>query len=91
MTSLYTSFYVRNYDMFEWMLTLLSLLGTFYNIQKKVEGWYIWTISNIGWMISFILKGMPAEATLFAAYLVLSIYGCVKWRKKKDELAACDM
>lgn len=77
--------------MFEWMLTALSLLGTWFNIQKKVEGWYIWVVSNVGWMISFMLKGMLAEATLFAAYLVLSIYGCIKWRKTKDSIPAEDL
>ena len=69
--------------MFEWTLTGLSILGTFYNIQKKVAGWVIWTISNIGWVINFSRKGMVAEATLFSVYLVLSIYGIFKWMKPR--------
>lgn len=65
--------------MFEWFLTGLSILGTLYNLQKRVAGWVIWTISNIGWIVSFSLKGMLAEATLFSVYLILSVYGIFKW------------
>ncbi|MBU0729829.1 MAG: nicotinamide mononucleotide transporter family protein [Proteobacteria bacterium] len=71
--------------MFEWILTALSLLGTWYNIQKKVAGWYIWSVSNVGWVICFTMKGMAAEATLFAIYLVLSIYGIIKWGGSKSK------
>lgn len=67
--------------MFEWMLTGLSILGTLYNLQKRAAGWVIWTISNVGWIISFSMKGLPAEATLFSVYLILSIYGIFKWMK----------
>jgi len=66
--------------MLEWTLTALSIIGTLYNLQKRVAGWVIWTISNAGWIISFSMKGMVAEATLFAVYLGLSIYGIYKWR-----------
>lgn len=65
--------------MFEWTLTVLSIVGTLYNLQKRAAGWIIWTISNIGWIISFTIKGLLAEATLFSVYLVLSIYGIFKW------------
>lgn len=69
--------------MFEWILTGLSLAGTWFNIQKKIVGWLIWSVANVGWVISFMLKGMPAETTLFAVYLVLSVYGAVKWRRAR--------
>ena len=65
--------------MFEWMLTILSIVGTWFNLQKRVAGWIIWTIANLGWVISFTIKGLLAEATLFTVYLFLSIYGIFKW------------
>lgn len=65
--------------MFEWILTILSIIGTLFNLQKKVAGWIIWSIANVGWIVSFSLKGMMAEVTLFGVYLVLSIYGVFKW------------
>ncbi len=69
--------------MFEWLLTVFSLLGCWFNIQKKVVSWVIWSVANLGWIISFSSKEMFAEATLFTVYLALSIYGIIKWRRPK--------
>ncbi|MBU0485888.1 MAG: nicotinamide mononucleotide transporter family protein [Proteobacteria bacterium] len=71
--------------MFEWFLTALSLIGSWLNIKKKVASWIIWAIANAGWIVSFSMKGMTAEATLFAVYLVLSIYGAIKWMKAEPK------
>jgi nicotinamide riboside transporter PnuC len=71
--------------MFEWLLTALSIIGTLYNLQKRAAGWIIWTISNAGWIMSFTMKGLPAEATLFSVYLVLSVYGIFKWRQPRSQ------
>ncbi|MDG4476164.1 nicotinamide mononucleotide transporter [Thiovibrio frasassiensis] len=65
--------------MYEWILTGLSILGTLYNLQKRVAGWVIWSIANIGWIVCFFQKDMMAEAFLFSVYLVLSVYGIFKW------------
>lgn len=78
---LHSTSHFKEFFMFEWILTGLSILGTLYNLQKRVAGWIIWTISNVGWIISFSMKGLPAEATLFSVYLILSIYGIFKWMK----------
>ena len=67
--------------MFEWSLTALSLAGTWFNIQKNIIGWYIWAVANLGWVVSFMQKGMLAEATLFSIYFILCIYGIIKWRR----------
>jgi len=69
----------------EWFLTGLSLLGCWFNIQKSVTGWVIWSVANVGWIISFLAKEMFAESTLFSVYLILSLYGIVKWRKPAGE------
>ncbi|MFA7346561.1 MAG: nicotinamide mononucleotide transporter [Desulfurivibrionaceae bacterium] len=69
----------KDVSMYEWILTGLSILGTLYNLQKRAAGWVIWTIANLGWIISFSHKGMMAEAFLFSVYLVLSVYGIFKW------------
>ena len=76
--------------MIEWFLTALSLLGCWFNIQKSVAGWIIWSFANVGWILSFMAKGMMAESTLFAVYLALSIYGTIKWSRpegQKQDLA----
>lgn len=71
--------------MFEWLLTALSIIGTLYNLQKRAAGWIIWTISNAGWIMSFTMKGLLAEATLFSVYLILSVYGIFKWWQPRSQ------
>ena len=71
--------------MVEWSLTALSLLGCWFNIQKSVAGWIIWSFANVGWILSFTAKGMMAESTLFAVYLGLSIYGTIKWSRPEQQ------
>lgn len=71
--------------MIEWTLTGLSLLGTWLNIQKKVACWLIWSIANIGWAISFFSREMYAETALFSVYLILSIYGGIKWQREAKQ------
>ena len=77
----------------EWSLTALSLLGCWFNIQKSVVGWIIWSFANVGWILSFMAKGMMAESTLFVVYLGLSIYGTIKWsrsaKQSKDQDYEC--
>jgi len=71
--------------MTEWTLTALSILGTWLNIKKKTSCWLVWAVANIGWVVSFAIKGMAAEATLFLVYLGLSIYGWFQWREASAE------
>ena len=72
----------------EWVLTILSIVGSWYNIQKNSLCFVIWSLANIGWIISFFFKGMYPQATLFIVYLLFSLYGWEKWsnnnRKKTD-------
>ena len=75
----------KDLSMFEWILTGLSILGTLYNLQKRAAGWVIWTIANLGWIVSFSHKGMLAEAFLFSVYLVLSVYGIFKWWPRRPQ------
>ena len=62
-----------------WALTLLSLIGVWLNIKKLKACFYIWTITNFGWMVIDYNAGVYAQAALFSIYLILSIYGIIKW------------
>ncbi len=74
----------------EWVLTGLSLLGSWLNIHKKISSWYVWAFANAGWVACFVNKGMLAEATLFVVYFFLSIYGMVKWRNMDKDAGKGD-
>ena len=63
-----------------WSLTFLSLLGAFLNARMDIRGFYIWIISNVGWIIINIYKEIYAGAALFIVYTAISAYGIYSWR-----------
>lgn len=65
-----------------WVLTALSLAGTVLVIRRRVEGFYLWAFTNIGWVVVDIEAGLYAQAALFGAYLALSVYGVWEWRRE---------
>lgn len=71
--------------MFEWILTAMSLAGSWLNIHKKISSWAIWALANFGWVVSFAARRMYAEATLFVVYFFLSLYGIYKWSRTGGE------
>lgn len=63
-----------------WILTAMSIAGVILNIKKLRSCFYIWSVTNLGWMIIDFYYGLYAQAALFGIYLVLAIIGIVKWR-----------
>lgn len=63
----------------------LNLCAVFLSILRFKECWWIWLINNIVdlgiWLITFISKGEGSFMLLLAAiaYLVINIYGIIKW------------
>ena len=71
---------------FSWILTALSIIGALRNAQEKIDGFYIWIVANIGWIIYDVITNQPAQIALFAVYTAISIFGVYQWiknRKKK--------
>lgn len=72
-------------NIFTWVLMALSIAGTLLVIRRRVSGYYLWVISNIGWIAVDIHKGVHAQALLFFIYLGLSVYGIWEIRKHSSE------
>lgn len=70
-----------------WSLAILSLIGTVFNVLKHRAGFGIWIVTNTGWIVVNLEKKIPAQAVLFAAYLVVSVWGFVAWKKTKEKEA----
>jgi nicotinamide riboside transporter PnuC len=64
-----------------WFITIASLIGTIANIYKKQWCFAIWLGTNVAWTIIDFQKGIYAQATLFAIYTCLAIWGLYKWKK----------
>lgn len=73
----------------------LNLCAVVLSILRFKECWWIWLINNIVdlsiWLITFISKGEGSFMLLLAAiaYLVINIYGIIKWnieaKKNKNQ------
>ena len=63
-----------------WLLTALSLVGVVLNIKHHRSCFYIWAVTNACWAGVDWYKGVYAQATLFAVYFVLALYGMWEWR-----------
>lgn len=65
-----------------WTFTALSLIGNLFIIKKSVYGYWVWIVANIGWILyDFQIKAY-SQSFLFAAYLILSVWGVWEWSKK---------
>ena len=70
--------------MFTWIIAILSIAGNFLNVKKRVEGFYLWGITNLAWVAIDIKAGLYAQAALFLVYTGLAIWGIWKWRLKRS-------
>ena len=72
-------------DIIGWILTTNSITGAFLNSRKKIQGFYLWTVGNFGWVLWALYHEIYPQAILFFIYLMTSIYGIIEWRKKKEK------
>ena len=66
-------------DFWYWVLSALSLVGVWLNIQKKVLCFWIWAVTNWAWMEIDLQHGLEAQAVLQAIYFLFAVYGICKW------------
>lgn len=69
----------------------INLCGVILMILRFRESWWLWLINNIVdlviWIIVFINSGSNSFMMLLTsiAYLLINIYGIIKWNKKAKE------
>lgn len=69
-----------------WICSIISLLGTILNSNMNKYGNFIWIFTNMFWLIYDFSIGAYAQSLLYFIYLLLAIYGFIKWSmKEKNE------
>ena len=71
------------FEIFKWVIALLSLTGTVLNIKKKKVCFFIWLFTNICWTIIDLIHGVYSQAFLQFIYVGLSVWGIMEWRRDK--------
>lgn len=70
--------------MFAWALTIMSLVGAYFNVKKHWVGFLLWAIVDIGWAGYDYWIGEYAQAFLFMCYFGLASWGLISWHSDKD-------
>ena len=60
---------------------LLGIVGVILNNHRRRECFYLWMVSNAGWMIVDYRAGIYVQSGLFLTYFFLAVHGLWKWRK----------
>lgn len=61
--------------------TALSLVGIWALAHKYLEQWFIWIAVDIVTSILYFYKDIPFKASLYALYVIIAVFGYMKWRK----------
>ena len=64
----------------EWICTLLSIYGSWLCIQKRVSGFVVFLVADLGWFVSAGLSSHTALLAQQFIYILLNIVGYVMWR-----------
>lgn len=71
---------------FTWIFSIISLFGTILNSNMNKYGNFIWIFTNMFWLVYDFYIGAYAQSLLYFIYLLLAIYGFIKWSiKEKNE------
>lgn len=69
-------------EILNYIIVGVALFGAYLNSQKKIQGFFLWIISNSYLMAyNFAIQELP-QAVLFLAYLLITINGIRVWVKK---------
>jgi len=73
------------FELFKWLIAVLSLVGVVLNIHKRRECFYIWSFTNAAWASVDLYHGIWSQAFLQAVYFGLAIWGIVAWRQRDTQ------
>ena len=61
--------------------TALSIVGIWALAHKYLEQWFIWIAVDVVTSALYFYKDIPFKASLYALYVIIAIFGYIKWRK----------
>ena len=64
--------------------TALSIVGIWALAHKYLEQWFIWILVDVVTCCLYFYKDIPFKACLYALYVIIAIFGYLKWRRMID-------
>jgi nicotinamide riboside transporter PnuC len=72
-----------NFDV-SWLLALFSIMGTVFNIKKKILCFYLWAIGEIFWIALDLHNSQYGRVFLDVVHLGMAVWGIYSWRKEVE-------
>lgn len=66
----------------EWIGPVFAILGAMLIANKKIQGFYIFSMYNISWLLMSIKTNQYGVGALMIMYLFINCWGIHNWRKK---------
>ena len=66
-----------------WVTSIASLVGVVLNIHGRRSCFAIWLATNSIWVYADLTHELLPQACLQLVYVMLSIYGLVRWRARE--------
>jgi nicotinamide mononucleotide transporter len=63
-------------------ITVMSVITTFYLIEKKIESWIVWIIVDIIATCLYFTRGIPLYGVLYFGLTVLAAYALWNWMRE---------
>jgi len=73
--------------LFDAAIFVLSLLAIWWQMQKKLESWWLWIAVDLISIPVYWSRNLPLSAILYAVFLALCIAGLRAWRSRMTPLA----
>lgn len=64
--------------------TALSIIGIWALAHKYLEQWFIWIAVDVVTCSLYFFKDIPFKASLYALYVVIAVFGYLKWKKSVE-------
>ena len=61
--------------------TALSIVGIWALAHKYLEQWFIWIAVDVVTCVLYFYKDIPFKAGLYALYVIIAVFGYIKWRR----------
>lgn len=61
--------------------TALSIIGIWALAHKYLEQWFIWIAVDVVTCVLYFYKDIPFKASLYGLYVVIAVFGYMKWRR----------
>lgn len=69
---------------FTWFIITAGIVGTIANIYKRQWCFLIWLCTNSYLIGHNLIRHDYPQATLFAVYVLLAVWGLARWSKGKE-------